>query len=93
MQSPCNDDVVVKVNIEGNEDDGITDSFESRNNLSPTSNGSLSMILTKSQFHEEERNSSNCIHDQVWYEECASAILVTQVREPPDLKNIRPKYK
>ena len=85
MQSPCNDDVVVEVDVECNQHNSIAYAFEDRSDATPTGDGALSVELPHGQFHEEQWHSSKCEHRQVRHEEGPATVLVAEIGKAPDL--------
>ena len=56
--------------------------FEDGSEL-PAGERSRAAVLPERQFHVEERNADKDEHDGVRYEKRATAVTITQVREPP----------
>ena len=49
---------------------------------SPTGQRPVAAKLTKTKLQKEQRHANKGEHDDVWDEESAASITVTQVREP-----------
>ena len=84
-QRPRDDDVVVERDEEGHQHTGHPDAGQGRVDLPPRLQRAHLELLPDAQLQEEERHADDHQHDRVRHEEGATAVLVAQVGEAPEV--------
>lgn len=84
-ERPRDDDVVVERDEEGHQHTAKPDAGQRRVDLPPRLQRAHLELLPDAQLQEEERHADDHQHDRVRHEEGATAVLVAQVREAPEV--------
>ena len=84
-ERPRDDDVVVERDEEGHQHTGHPDAGQGRVDLPPRLQRAHLELLPDAQLQEEERHADDHQHDRVRHEEGATAVLVAQVGEAPEV--------